>query len=338
MRAPKSLPPRISSPPVNEVVWSAGVAVAAGLLTCAMTRMLIPVLARREILDHPNDRSSHRVPTPRGGGIAVIVSLLLGWIALGRTGSAPYGVYGLGLGTAFLAIVSWIDDLGGVSPLLRLLAQAVAVAIGVSVLPEPQDYLSLALISLLWIWWINLFNFMDGIDGLAGAEAASIGAGLLLFASVGAGVDTELRGLAAVVSAAAIGFLVWNWAPARIFLGDVGSVPLGFLLGFLLFDLACRGHWKIALILPLYFLADATITLSRRLLRGERVWRAHREHFYQRAVRRGFGHEAVITRVLAANGLLIGCGWAAENGWGGISVAASAVIVAILLWTLGRGP
>jgi UDP-N-acetylmuramyl pentapeptide phosphotransferase/UDP-N-acetylglucosamine-1-phosphate transferase len=178
---------------------------------------------------------------------------------------------------------------------------------------------------------------MDGIDGLAGAETASIGAGLLLFASVGAGVDSELRGLAAVVSAAAIGFLVWNWAPARIFLGDVGSVPLGFLLGFLLLDLAFRGHWKIALILPLYFLADATITLSRRLLRSERIWRAHREHFYQQAVRRGVAHEAVVTRVLAANGLLIGCGWAAENGWGGISVAASAVIVAILLWMLGRG-
>ena len=118
---------------------------------------------------------------------------------------------------------------------------------------------------------------------------------------------------------AAIGFLVWNWSPARIFLGDVGSVPLGYVLGFLLLDLAIRGWWKIALILPLYFLADATITLARRLLRGERVWQAHREHFYQQAVRRGLGHAAVVKRVIAADLMLIGCGWAAENGWGAVS-------------------
>ena len=94
---------------------------------------------------------------------------------------------------------------------------------------------------------------------------------------------------------------MWNWAPARIFLGDVGSVPLGYLLGFLLLEPAARGAWKVALILPLYFLADATITLLRRLVRGERVWQAHREHFYQRAVQRGLGHAAVVRRVIAAD-------------------------------------
>jgi UDP-N-acetylmuramyl pentapeptide phosphotransferase/UDP-N-acetylglucosamine-1-phosphate transferase len=195
----------------------------------------------------------------------------------------------------------------------------------------------LAAIGLVWIWWINLFNFMDGIDGLAGSEAAAIGAGLLLFGSVGAGADPALRTLAAAVTGAAIGFLVWNWSPARIFLGDVGSVPLGYILGFFLLDLAVRRYWKIALILPLYFLADATITLARRLLRGERVWQAHREHFYQQAVRRGLGHAAVVERVIAADLMLIGCGWAAENGWGAAALAASGATVAILLTTLARG-
>src|SRR5580704_17593169 len=169
---------------------------------------------------------------------------------------------------------------------------------------------------------------MDGIDGLAGSEAAAIGAGLLLFASIGAGADPALRTLAAVVTGAAIGFLVWNWSPAWIFFGDVGSVPLGYVLGFLLLDLAVRGFWKIALILPLYFLADATITLARRLLRGERVWEAHREHFYQQAVRRGLGHAAVVERVIAADLVLIGCGWGSENGWGSISLALSAAMTA----------
>jgi len=322
---------------MGEAVWPAVVAIATGLLACLFTRVLIPILARREILDHPNERSSHLAPTPRGGGIAVTGSVLLAWIVLVRTGSAPSGIVGIALGAVFLAVVSWIDDLHGLSPLARLLAQVVAVTIGLSALPEWHGLLRLALIALVWLWWINLFNFMDGIDGLAAGEAAAIGAGLLLFASVGVGADLASRGLAAAVTGAALGFLVWNWSPARIFLGDVGSVPLGYILGFLLLDLAVRGHWKIALILPLYFLADATITLGRRLLRGERVWQAHREHFYQQAVRRGLGHAAVVRRVIAADLVLIGSGWSAENGWSAASLAMSAAAVVILLAALARG-
>ncbi len=188
--------------------------------------------------------------------------------------------------------------------------------------------------ALVWLWFINLFNFMDGIDGLAGSEAAAVGIGLVLFAVVGTGRDPGLAALAAAIAAAAIGFLVWNWAPARIFLGDVGSVPLGYLLGFLLLGVAADGHWKIALILPLYFLADATITLCRRLLRGEPVWRPHRQHFYQRAVQRGLSHAAVVRRVNAANLLLIGCGWAAENGGGLTALTAAAAVVLVLLLSL----
>jgi UDP-N-acetylmuramyl pentapeptide phosphotransferase/UDP-N-acetylglucosamine-1-phosphate transferase len=320
-----------------EAAWPALVVVASGSFTCLTTRVLIPVLARREILDRPNERSSHREPTPRGGGVAIIAVTLLCWIALARAGLVSSTVLGITAGAVLLGAVSWIDDLRSLSPAVRLLAQAAAVAIGVSLLPGPRDLFVLAATGLLWVWWINLFNFMDGIDGLAGSEAGAIGAGLLVFASVGAGNDPALQILSATVIGAAAGFLVWNWSPARIFLGDVGSVPLGYLLGFLLLDLALRGRWKIALILPLYFLADATITLARRLLRGERVWRAHREHFYQQAVRLGLGHPAVVKRVIAADLVLIGCGWAAENGWSAVSLAASAATVAILLTALARG-
>lgn len=322
---------------MGEAAWPAAVGLATGLLTCLTTRVLIPILAHRDILDRPNERSSHRVATPRGGGIAVIGSVLLAWMVIARTELVPSGVFGITLAAVLLAAVSWLDDLRSLSPVVRLLVQVVAVAIGVFVLPGPQDPFSLAAIGLVWIWWINLFNFMDGIDGLAGSEAGAIGAGLLLFASVGTGADPALRILATAVTGAAIGFLVWNWSPARIFLGDVGSVPLGYILGFLLLALALHGYWKIALILPLYFLADATITLARRLLRGERVWRAHREHFYQQAVRRGLGHAAVVKRVIAADLVLIGCGWSAENGWSTVALAASAASVAILLTALARG-
>jgi UDP-N-acetylmuramyl pentapeptide phosphotransferase/UDP-N-acetylglucosamine-1-phosphate transferase len=271
-------------------------------------------------------------------------SVLLAWIALGHAGLVESSVISIVIGTTLLAVVSWIDDLRGLSPGVRLVAQGVAVTIGILTLPAHSGlsaWSGLALyfsaIGLIWIWWINLFNFMDGIDGLAVSEAAAICAGLLLFTIVGDGADPTAALLAAGIVGAAVGFLVWNWSPARIFLGDVGSVPLGYLSGLLLLDLAVRGRWKIALILPLYFLADATITLFRRLLRGERVWEPHRQHFYQRAVRKGLGHSAVVKRVIAADILLIGCGWAAENGRAMLSLGAASVVVAALLVALAAG-
>jgi UDP-N-acetylmuramyl pentapeptide phosphotransferase/UDP-N-acetylglucosamine-1-phosphate transferase len=332
---------------LRSVSLTAAIAVGAGAIAWAGTGELIPLLRRAAMLDRPNERSSHSVPTPRGGGIAVIGAILAAWLALIVAGLAASRLLPVVAAAALLAAVSWIDDRRGLSPLVRLAAQVAAVALGLVVvapaglvlqgwLPPPLD---LAAAALLWVWFVNLFNFMDGIDGLAGSEAAAIGLGLLLlFAGVGPGRDPVLAALAVAVAAAAIGFLVWNWAPARIFLGDVGSVPLGYLLGFLLLRSAARGHWQIALILPLYFLADATITLLRRLVRGERVWQAHREHFYQRAVRRGLGHAAVVRRVIIADAALIGCGWAAEQGWGGAALAAAAIVTALLLAGLNGSP
>jgi UDP-N-acetylmuramyl pentapeptide phosphotransferase/UDP-N-acetylglucosamine-1-phosphate transferase len=323
----------------------AAVAVATGFLCWLATGALIPILRRRDMLDYPNERSSHLAPTPRGGGIAVTGSILLTWIALDKAGLVASSVIGIALGTSLLALVSWIDDLRGLSPGIRLVAQGAAVTIGILVLPGTHGALEtwlgptlyFAAAGLVWVWWINLFNFMDGIDGLAVSEAVAICGGLLLFAVIGEGADPTTALLAAGMIGAAIGFLVWNWSPARIFLGDVGSVPLGYLSGFLLLDLATRGRRKIALILPLYFLADATITLLRRLLAGEHVWKPHRRHFYQQAVRKGLAHTAVVKRVIAANLLLIGCGWAAENGRAVLSLGAAIVIVAVLLFALAAG-
>jgi UDP-N-acetylmuramyl pentapeptide phosphotransferase/UDP-N-acetylglucosamine-1-phosphate transferase len=306
---------------------------------------LIPILRRRGILDRPNERSSHGVATPRGGGIAVTGSVLLIWAALGIGGHVSPVVIGIVLGTLLLAIVSWIDDLRGLTPVLRLAAQALAVVMGIVALPRTGDWLPtwlgpgayVAAAALLWVWWINVFNFMDGADGLAGSEAAAIGLGLLLFAGLGVGRDPQLAWLAAAILGAAIGFLCWNWPPAWIFLGDVGSTTLGYLTGFLLLGVAGSGHWRLALVLPLYFLADATITLARRLLRGERIWDAHREHFYQLALRRGLSHAAVTKRVIAADLLLIVSGWTAENGWGAIAIETAILVVAVLLGALASG-
>jgi UDP-N-acetylmuramyl pentapeptide phosphotransferase/UDP-N-acetylglucosamine-1-phosphate transferase len=325
-----------------DALLPAAVAVATGFSCWLATGALIPILRGRDMLDYPNERSSHIAPTPRGGGIAVTGSVLLAWIVLYEAGLVASSVTGIVLGAGLVAAVSWIDDLRGLSPVVRLVAQGAAVTIGVLVLSGthtgfegwlgPTLYFAAA--GLLWVWWINLFNFMDGIDGLAVSEAAAICGGLLLFAIVGDGADPATALFSASVIGAAIGFVVWNWSPARIFLGDVGSVPLGYLTGFLLLDLAARGRWKIALILPLYFLADATITLLRRLLSGERFWEPHRQHFYQQAVRNGLSHTAVVKRVIAANLVLVGCGWAAENGRAAFSLTAAMVIVAGLLVAL----
>ena len=182
------------------------------------------------------------------------------------------------------------------------------------------------------VWFINLYNFMDGIDGITGVETAAIGLGVALLALVGATPDLAA---AAAIAAAGLGFLVWNWHPARIFMGDAGSVPLGFLLGWLLLALAARGAWAPALILPGYYLADATLTLIARTLAGERIWQAHRRHFYQRAVRGGASHAAVVLRVAAADILLIVLAVAAlTRPW--LALGGAAIVVAALLAELAR--
>ena len=313
------------------------IAAATFLLSLIGTRLLIPVL-RQRVLDQPNERSSHTKPTPRGGGIAAIGAVLAVWLWLTMTGRLSPALLVVAAAAVVLAAVSWLDDLRGLSPVSRLVAQFAAIGFGLQALPSHAVFqgwlppvLDGAAVALLWLWFVNLFNFMDGIDGIAGSEAAAIGIGLILTIAV---PETGL--IAAAIVGASIGFLVWNWAPAKIFLGDVGSVPLGFVLGFLLLDAADRGAWLPALILPAYFLADATLTLLRRLLRRERVWEAHREHFYQEAVQHGLGHAAVVCRVILADLLLIGCAWAATRGWGLAALAAAAVIVIVLLADLSR--
>ena len=174
---------------------------------------------------------------------------------------------------------------------------------------------------------------MDGIDGLAGVETACVGIGIALVA-VATGLAAPFGAFGLTIAAAALGFLWWNWHPARIFLGDVGSVPLGFLLGWLLLGLAQNGQWAAALILPLYYLGDATITLLRRGLKGEKVWQAHRLHFYQHAVKTGLDHGQVVRHVLFVDLLLVALAVAAARGWGWASLICSGVAVSWLLFFL----
>jgi UDP-N-acetylmuramyl pentapeptide phosphotransferase/UDP-N-acetylglucosamine-1-phosphate transferase len=321
----------------------------AFLVTLALalfaTGQALQRLRARAVLDRPNERSSHAVPTPRGGGIGILAALLPAWLVivlLGYSDAAPLAAIAGALG---LALVSWRDDVGGLSPALRLVVQALAVAIGMAFLPGAgtvfQDLLPPSLdrvaAAILWLWFVNAFNFMDGIDGIAGTEAAAIAAGIALLSLTHldvVGLGTGLFG--AATAGAALGFLRWNWRPAKLFMGDVGSVPLGYLLGWLLLTVAGAGYWAPALILPLYYLADASWTLLRRLARGEKVWQPHRQHFYQRAVQAGQSHAAVVLRVLTADIVLIGAAlWSTEDSEIPALVLAAAT-VALLLAVLSR--
>jgi UDP-N-acetylmuramyl pentapeptide phosphotransferase/UDP-N-acetylglucosamine-1-phosphate transferase len=305
-------------------------------LSWLATRHVLRLLEHRAILDRPNARSSHDRPTPRGGGLAIMAVLLPSWMLLAPAGADDTHPLAVALGAALLAFLSWRDDVGGLPAALRLAVQALIVAGGLFALPAGAVFQGLlphpldrALAGLLWLWFVNLFNFMDGIDGIAGSEAAmiAIGVALVALAAPVAGV-AGLALLGCATAAAALGFLWWNWHPARLFMGDVGSVPLGYLLGWLLLALAARGLWAPALILPLYFLADASWTLLRRLARGARIWEAHREHFYQRAVQAGRSHAAVVRRVILADLVLLGAAlWAKSSTALPLVLAAAAVLI-----------
>lgn len=307
----------------------------------AATGMVLRLLRARAILDHPNERSNHSIPTPRGGGLALISVLLVVWALLSVMTGAFDQNWPVFAAALVIAVISWRDDLHGLPALPRLAAQALAVAVGMSALPNDglifqgllPASLDTAVAAVAWLWFINLFNFMDGIDGISGVEAVAIGGGLCLAAVIGGWTgDIGLYGL--ILAAAALGFLPWNWRPARIFLGDVGSIPLGYLIGWLLLSAAAAGHWATALLLPLYYLADASLTLFGRLRRRESVLQAHTKHFYQRAVRRGLSHSAVVGTVILVNGLLIAAALLIQTGTLGIlaGLTTGALSVVGVLW------
>jgi Fuc2NAc and GlcNAc transferase len=268
---------------------------------------------RFKLLDLPNQRSSHTVPMPRGGGVAIVASffIALGVMAFGELVDMQVLV-ALGGACAVVAVLGFIDDRSGLSVRSRVLGQVVASIWalawigplpGVTALSFSVDLgFGMTVIYAIYIVWsINLFNFMDGIDGIAGLEAISVGlGGALMWWLVQPAADWPV----AVVFAACVGgFLVWNFPPARIFMGDSGSGFLGLAVAVLaLWSTRSAGHliwcW---LILTGCFMVDATTTLLRRVLRGERFYQAHRHHAFQYAARKHASHKAVSLAVLAIN-------------------------------------
>ena len=287
------------------------IALAAGL-SAGLIWLLRPLLVRYA-LARPNARSSHVVPTPQGGGIGVIAATLIAaLIGLALLHSIDAGMLAL-LGCAILlAVIGAVDDIVTMRALPRLIVQFIAVGLVVSLLPSGLRLtaptvpivVERAALVVVGVWAVNLTNFMDGIDWMTVAEVVPVSAGLALFGFIGA-LPPSACVIALALLGAILGFAPFNRPVARLFLGDVGSLPIGLLLFWLLVVLAGRGYLIAALLLPLYYLADATITLMRRASRGENIFEAHRSHFYQHATKAGWPVTSVITRVFTVNVVLV---------------------------------
>lgn len=330
--------------------WFAAGAFGAAFILAGVVRSLA---LRLQLLDVPNDRSSHSIPTPRGGGIAIVLVVLSGlWIvwAMGLI-RLPVAI-GIGGAGASVAMIGLLDDRFSIRPMVRFLVHlgaAIWFAAWCSDLLSQFDFVTSAPVSGIWaglmlvsiVWAINLFNFMDGVDGLAGGQGvfvAATGAWFLLAANPSQGIGVLL----VVVAAASAGFLLWNISPARVFLGDVGSGFLGFILAAPLLLGSAETPVPVATWVILWgaFLVDATVTLLRRMARRERWYQAHRLHAYQRLSRRWSGHLRVTGAYLAVNVL-----WLAPIAYWSVAKPESAVLLAgcalsplaITAWLLGAG-
>jgi UDP-N-acetylmuramyl pentapeptide phosphotransferase/UDP-N-acetylglucosamine-1-phosphate transferase len=335
--------PALSTPP--HALAAGALALAASL---ALTPLVRGVARRWGLLDHPNARSSHRQVVPRGGGLAVAVATLTAIAAI-AAGWPPGATGQVLLGSVVLAALGLWDDRRGLPPLARLGAQLVVAGVVVGSLgglerlplPAPLDVPLGALGSPVAVLWIvavvNFFNFLDGIDGIAASQAAITAAGIAL-----AAWDPAVSLVAAAAAGAALGFLPFNWSPASLFLGDVGSYFLGYTLAALPLAApqASRSRAVLFVALSLWlFLADAAWTLARRAVRGERWYQAHREHLYQAlALRRG---HAVVTAGVAAGAVALTvlalAGWERPEpawAWAGMGLA---VVLFSVEWVVARG-
>lgn len=282
----------------------------AAAASFALILALRPLFVRYA-LARPNARSSHAKPTPQGGGLAVVAATLgvagLACLWTGILDPALLLVFGAAGLTALMGLA---DDIRPIAAAPRLLLQAAALTAVLVALPADLRivaglpfWLERLLLLIALLWFVNLTNFMDGIDWMTVATVVPISAALIIAGALRA-LPLDATIVALALFGAILGFAPFNRPVATLFLGDVGSLPIGLLTGWLLVLLAGEGHLAAALLLPLYYLADATITLMRRALSGETFWEAHRTHFYQRALVHGHAVPEIVTRVFIVNAVL----------------------------------
>jgi Fuc2NAc and GlcNAc transferase len=328
-------------------------ALAALLLTLLLTGVMRKLALAHGVLDVPNERSSHSTPTPRGGGVAIVLATIAASVSLAWRGVLDFNLFlALTGGGIIVALVGFLDDRRQLSARIRLaahLAAAVWALVCLGGLP-PLRYAD-HIVSFGWAgyvvgalgiaWTVNLFNFMDGIDGIAASEAMFVawGGALLAFVS---GPSATVPAIGLAFGAVCCGFLLWNWPPAKIFMGDAGSGYMGYVI--VVLALAAARENPVALlvwlILGAVFFSDATVTLVRRLARGERLYEAHRTHAYQSLFRRWGSHRSVTVAVTIVNLVwLFPCAWLATVRPGRAAWIAVIALVplALLVFVAGAG-
>lgn len=292
-------------------LWAIVLAAGCAGLSALLIHLIRPLLLRH-LLAHPNARSSHRVPTPQGAGLAVMASVLAGCglgIFLWAQGAEPR-LYGVLAAAAWLTLLGALDDAYTLSVWSRLTGQMLAAIVVAGTLPPGFRLLpdlmpagvETALLVLGIVWFVNAVNFLDGLDWMTVAQVVPVTLAVALLHVLG-GVPATVALLALALLGAVLGFAFFNKHPASIFLGDAGSLPIGLCLAFFLIFVA-KANLAAAILLSLYTLSDATLTLLRRLLAGERIFSAHRTHFYQRAVAAGLSVPQVTARIFLLGFLL----------------------------------
>lgn len=288
----------------NILLLSVALLALSYFLTCIIRKYS----NKSKLLDIPNERSSHSVPVPRGGGIGIVVPWYIGISALYFLEQIPTNLYLALLCGVMIAVVSFVDDLVTVRPSVRLLVQGICVVSALLILgfdtPLEFNFFKISNNGVLFLlavfgmlWFINLFNFLDGIDGYASLEAIAVSLAIIIITG---------DYISLVLIACVIGFLIWNWPKAKIFMGDIGSTQLGFILSVLAIYYHGIGDLHIFqwIILTSLFWFDATVTLLRRFRNGEKLSVAHRKHAYQRIVISGFSHQKTILYSLLVNGVV----------------------------------
>ncbi len=272
----------------------------SGLVALLILKWLLNKQISQALLDIPNERSSHTKPRPKIGGIAIMVGVLLGSVWLYKT--IPWLII---LVAIALAILSLVDDKQELPVFYRLLAHLIASILLILNEPPFNNWLIIFISMIIVVWLINLYNFMDGLDGLAGGMTC-LGFGTYALASyLGGNINFAFLGL--VIVTATCAFLIFNFPPAKVFMGDTGSIPLGFLAA----AFGLYGHnnnlwpWWFPLMVFSPFIFDATLTLLKRFARKEKIWIAHKEHYYQKLAQKGWGH--LYTTLFAYVIIIMGC-------------------------------
>ncbi|WP_375326701.1 MraY family glycosyltransferase [Candidatus Tisiphia endosymbiont of Nemotelus uliginosus] len=291
----------------------------AFIATSLLTLVLIPILPSLGLVDIPNNRRAHSKITPRGGGLAIVIVIIIGFsnYEYFSTSSLTNSIKFLPV-LGIIAIISFWDDLTSISIFTRLIIHIICAAIAAKLFLSPHSLfhhelpatIDFLLVVITLTTFLNIYNFLDGIDGISCAEATHLSITLLILCYLKTDTIINLHLIVVLnilILACSLSFLMFNWSPAKIFLGDIGSISLGFMLGLSLLLVSASGsHLFIASsIASLYYLADGGLTILTRLLNKEKIWQPHLQHFFQKAVRNGKTHRQIVSRIILCNILLM---------------------------------